>query len=220
MLKRMMQLPDTVISEWRRKHPDLRVLQHIKSGKEADLWLVQIKDRLDVLKVYTDASLRTRAQYTQGQWVSHPSLRKAVRQKTKVGRNLQQKLWTKREYYLLQKLHHEGAIVPEVYAHTDNAILMQYIGDEDEAAPRLADIVLDKAIRPAVLRAIEESMQLFLAHGIVHADLSAYNILWWDNRPWVIDFPQAADIRRNPDWHALYERDLKNIRSYFAEPGR
>jgi serine/threonine-protein kinase RIO1 len=106
--------------------------------------------------------------------------------------------------------------VPAVYDYTDQAILMQYLGTEQLPAPRLSDVMLDDSIKVTVQTAIEASMQLFLDNGIVHADLSSYNILWWENKPWVIDFPQAADIRHNPNWQELYDRDLRNIRSYFA----
>lgn len=213
--KNILKLHDTILDEWRKKHPDLAVVSKLKSGKEADVWLVRITGSLFALKIYASNGLSTRAKYTQGQWISQPSLRKAVRQKTKVGKDLQQRLWTKREFYLLKKLHEEGAIVPEVFAHTDNTILMQYLGNEEMAAPRLINIELDSSTKKAAQSKIEESIKLFLKNGIVHADLSAYNILWWNGLPWVIDFPQAADIRHNPSWRELYERDLKNIRTYF-----
>jgi RIO kinase 1 len=213
----MAKLQDRILAEWRKKYPDISVVNKLKSGKEADLWLVRIKGELLALKVYVDTALSTRAQYTQGQWINSPSLRKAVKQKTKVGKDLQQRLWTKREYYLLNKLHKEGAIVPEVFAFTDTAILMQYLGNEQAAAPRLIDVALDDTIKPQVLDTIEASMKLFLDNGIVHADLSPYNILWWNEQPWVIDFPQAADIRHNSNWQELYERDIRNVRKYFED---
>ncbi len=213
----MPKLPEAVLREWRKKYPDIEVANCLKSGKEADVWLVNIKGALYALKVYVASGLSTKAQYTQGQWIAEASLQKAVKQKTKVGKDLQRRLWTKREYYLLQKLRAEGAIVPEVFNFTDNAILMQYLGDERGAARRLVDIRLDGSIRSEVQAKIEVSMKLFLDNGIVHADLSAYNVLWWNDQPWVIDFPQAADIRHNPNWQELYERDLANIRSYFRQ---
>lgn len=211
----MTKLQGTILGEWRKKYPDITVVSKLKSGKEADLWLVRIKDALYALKVYADTQLSTRSRYSEGQWIREPSLRKAVRQKTKVGKGLQQRLWTKREYYLLKKLRQEGAIVPEVFDFTDSAILMQYLGYEGSPAPRLADVELDESIKSSILTKVEVSMRLFLDNGIVHADLSAYNILWWDDQPWIIDFPQAADIRYNANWQGLYERDLKNVRSYF-----
>ena len=211
----MATLPPAVLDEWRKKYPGLTVLAKLKSGKEASLWHVRSHGISYALKVYDNADLSTRSRYTEGRWLREPSLRKAVRQKTKVGRGLQQKLWTKREYYLLKKLRKQGAIVPAVFAYADNAILMEYLGNEDAAAPRLVDVVLDPESKSHILQQVERSMQLFLDNGIVHADLSPYNILWWRNQPWIIDFPQAADIRYNSNWHELYERDLQNVRAYF-----
>ncbi|HEY1835207.1 MAG TPA: RIO1 family regulatory kinase/ATPase [Candidatus Saccharimonadales bacterium] len=211
----MAGLQDAVLSEWHKKYPDISVKQKLQSGKEADLWLVETQEKPYVLKVYVGTQLSTRATYTEGQWIREASLRKAIKQKSKVGKNLQQRLWTKREYHLLKKLYEQGAIVPEVFACTDNAILMQYLGNEQQPAPRLIDVALGKPIKRQTLSKIEQTIQLLLDNGIVHGDLSPYNVLWWDDKPWIIDFPQAVDIRHNPNWRELYERDLRNIRKYF-----
>ncbi len=211
----MPTLPKNTFAEWRKKYKDLSVVRRLKSGKEADVWLVRASGRLCTLKVYSGSYLRSRSQYTEGQWINEASLRKAVRQKTKVGKDLQQKLWTKREYYLLKKLHEQDAHVPQAYAHTDEAILMEYIGDENAAAPRLIDVSLNQEAKKSARKTIEHDLQILLRNGVVHADLSAYNILWWNGQPWIIDFPQAVDVRHNPNWKALYERDVTNVRKYF-----
>lgn len=214
----MNHLPNNVRSEWAKKYPGLEVIGKLKSGKEADLWQIRIKEKRYALKVYEPkAQLSTKGQYTEGQWLREPSLRKAVKQKTKVGKTLQQRLWTKREYYLLKKLYEQGAIVPKVFDYTDSAILMQYLGDDTGPALRLIDIELGGYTRTQVLREIEASIKLFLDNGIVHGDLSAYNILWWNNKPWIIDFPQAVDIRHNPNWKLLYERDVQNVQKYLGQ---
>lgn len=210
-------MKDEILTEWRKKYPDVSVIRKLKSGKEADIWLLRVNGELRALKVYASASLSTRQAYTEGQWINAPSLRKAVRQKTKVGKDLQRRLWTKREYYLLKKLRDLGATVPEVFAYTDNAILMQYLGDEDEAAPRLVDITLDSESKILAKMEVERNLQILLENGVVHADLSPYNVLWWDAKAWIIDLPQAADVRHNPHWKEFYERDVENIRKYFAE---
>lgn len=205
----------TILLEWHKKFPSLAAIRQIKSGKEADVWLVQINSELRALKIYKDRNLSTRSTYTQGQWISEASLRKAARQNTKLGKNLQQKLWIKREYYLLKKLHVEGVHVPEVFAYTDTAILMQYLGDKNRAAHRLVDTKLTPSEKQAARQIIEQDMRTLYEIGIIHADLSPYNILWWNNLPWMIDFPQAVDIRRNPNWKELYQRDMKNMRQWF-----
>lgn len=209
----MNHLPNNIRSEWIKKYPSFKVISAIKSGKEADVWLVQVKDVNYALKVYDPkVQMSTTGQYTEGQWINESSLRKAVKQKTKVGRELQQKLWTKREYYLLKKLFKKGAIVPRVFDFTDSAILMQYLGDETSFAPRLIDIKLTDSERGKAIAIIEENVKLFLDNGIVHGDLSAYNILWWDKKPWIIDFPQAVDIRHNINWKQFYERDVQSVK--------
>ena len=157
----MAELQDAVLNCWRKKYPDICVKQKLQSGKEADLWLVEAQGKPYALKVYVGTRLSSRTTYTEGQWLREASLRKAVRQKTKVGRDLQQRLWTRREYHLLQKLRQQGAIVPEVFACTDNAILMQYLGNEQQAAPRLVDVVFDRVTKRQTLAKIEASLQLF-----------------------------------------------------------
>ena len=213
----MNHLSNNILSEWVKKYPDFKVVAKLKSGKEADVWHVSVKGDSYALKVYDlNAQLSTKGEYTEGQWIKEPSLRKAVKQKTTVGKVLQQKLWTKREYYLLKKMYEQGAIVPKVIGYTDNAILMQYLGDESGPALRLIDIKLDNSIKAQVIAQIEASIKLFLDNGIVHGDLSAYNILWWNDKPWIIDFPQAIDVRHNPNWKQFYERDLQNIYKYLS----
>lgn len=213
----MNHLPENIHSEWIKKYPSFKVVGKIKSGKEADVWQVIINEKSFALKIYEpQVQISTKGQYTEGQWLNEPSLRKAIKQKTKIGKTLQQKLWTKREYYLLKKLYEQGAIVPEAFDYTDNAILMQYLGDETGPAPRLIDIKLSDSVKSQILATIITSIKLFLNNGIVHGDLSAYNILWWDDKPWIIDFPQAVDIRHNPNWQQFYERDMQNIQSYLG----
>ena len=211
----MTQLSPSIIAEWQKRYPDFTVITKLKSGKEADVWLVNVHNSVCAFKVYADVALRTRQTYDEGRWIREQSLRKAVRQGTTVGKSLQRKLWTKREYYLLKKLHTQGAAVPEVIGYSERAILMQYIGDASGPAPRLIDVQLSGAAKDMAYERIKDSLKLLLDNGIVHADLSAYNILWWQDKPWIIDFPQATDVRHNPHWQDLYERDLRNIDTYF-----
>lgn len=202
--------------KWLHALPGLEVSRLIKSGKEADVWLLSQNNNLFAAKVYRNDRKRSRDNYTEGNYFKEASLRKAVALKTKRGKEIEQELWVKREYYLLRKLYELGAAVPEVFAYSHNAILMQYLGDKQQNAPRLIDcsLALNEAVK--VHKIITDNMQLFLDNGIVHGDLSAYNILWWQNQPWIIDFPQAIDIRHNPHWREFYERDIANIAKYFS----
>lgn len=203
---------------WQAKHKDFTVISNIKSGKEADVIKVSIDDHIYALKIYKKHSiLSSRSEYLAGKWIRENSLRKAVQKKAKVGKELLERLWTKREFYMLKKFRSLGANVPEVYNFNNKSILMAYLGDEVSAAPRLVDIELDKPSYENILKEIIESIKIFLECGVVHGDLSEYNILWWNNKPWIIDFPQSIDIRVNSNWEDFLKRDLKNLKGYFSK---
>ncbi len=210
-------IQQSVLLEWQKKYTDFKVVRKLKSGKEADAWLVSMSNTLYVLKNYKGNHMRTRDQYNEGKWIHEASLRKAIRQKTNIGKNLQKKLWVKREYYIMKKVFAFGAAVPEVFDYTADSILMQYIGDAHHPAPRLIDVHFSDHEKKKILMIIESNLKLFLENGIIHADLSPYNILWWNNKPWIIDFPQSIDIRKNPNWEKLYNRDLENIKNYLGK---
>jgi RIO kinase 1 len=124
------------------------------------------------------------------------------------------KNWVRREFFLLEKVAKLGATVPKVYDWTPESILMEFIGDE-YVAPRLVDIQLDKTASKPALESILHDVERLLECGVVHGDLSAYNVLWWQDKPWIIDLPQAIDIRRNPYKDELLKRDLDNVMHYF-----
>jgi len=127
------------------------------------------------------------------------------------------KLWVKREFYMIVKLHNAGANIPKPVAMTKNAILMEYIGDESYAAPLLKDVNLAKEEIKNVYQLILNNISIFYDIGIVHGDLSPYNILYWNEEPYIIDFPQSADIRNNPNTDELLKRDKENIEKWYKE---
>lgn len=93
---------------------------------------------------------------------------------------------------------------------------MEFIG-HDQVAPRLIDIELDNTFACSALESILKNVEVLLECGVVHGDLSAYNILLWQGKPWIIDLPQAVDIRRNPHKDELLKRDLDNVMHYFLD---
>jgi RIO kinase 1 len=109
--------------------------------------------------------------------------------------------------------------VPRPFAQVGNAVLMAYLGDADEPAPRLNEVALtpDEA-RPLFDRLLY-NVELFLAHDRIHGDLSAYNILYWQGAATIIDFAQAVDPRYNEDIYPLLERDIERLCRYFAPYG-
>lgn len=204
-----------------KKYSDIQLIKPIKSGKEACVWLVssllvENGKELFALKVYNENIIKSsNALYIQGKHFKERSVRKAVSKRNRYGKEVIHKLWTRREFYMLEKFYNLDANVPKVYDFTDNAILMEYFGDFDLPAPKLVSVKLSSKIASEFYKEILRSIQIFLDNGIVHGDLSEHNILVWNNKPYIIDFPQSIDIRKNDNWEWMYKRDLENIESFF-----
>lgn len=94
---------------------------------------------------------------------------------------------------------------------------MELLGDHETVAPRLIDVELMEKEAPSVFKSLMESVEVFWNLGVVHGDLSAYNILWWNSKPYVIDFPQSIDVRTHPNAREILERDLQNLTMYFGK---
>lgn len=136
---------------------------------------------------------------------------RAFANRSRFGREVGQAAWVADEYATLVTLHAAGARVPHPHMRAGNAILMEYFGDADVPAPLLHHVTLDPAKAPALFRALLDEIALWLRHRRIHADLSAYNILYWQGRITVIDFPQAVDPVTNPNAAALLARDVANV---------
>ncbi|MBN1679221.1 MAG: hypothetical protein JW966_02945 [Anaerolineae bacterium] len=127
--------------------------------------------------------------------------------------------WLMHEYTTLQRLHNAGAAVPRPIAASENAILMSYHGDEHMPAPTLNQVQLDPdEVRPLFEDTIR-SIDLMLVHGLIHGDLSAYNILYWEGEITLIDFPQVVDLHRNGSAYFILQRDITRICEYFTRQG-
>lgn len=146
--------------------------------------------------------------------------------KSAFGRKVQFNSWVGSEYETLRMLHDAGADVPSPIARTENVVLMEYVGDESNAAPPLEQVDLRREEAIAIFERILRNVGLWLDLDRIHGDLSAYNILYWNGAISIIDFPQAIDSRFNPSARDLLERDLTNVCSYFerygvsSDPGR
>lgn len=189
----------------------------LKSGKEAKVYVVDCLGSQYALKVYKDPKERSFKQnkvYLDGMYFRKPSERKAISKRSSFGLRLLNKGWVRREFHMLQKMYELGANVPQILTWTPQTVLMEFLGDE-EAAPRLKDVELSMEQAQSAFEDILNSLRIFFDNGIVHADLSAFNILWWKNKPYIIDFPQAIDVRNNPNRDMLLRRDIDNICSYF-----
>lgn len=201
-------------------------LSLVKSGKEATVYRCRVCRgtgyELVALKVYrerADRSFKNDAVYWAGASVGKRRERLAFQKKTKVGREVQAKRWIAREYETLSILHAAGADVPAPIAATGDGLLMEYFGDEHGAAPQLQHVKLAPEEAAVLYQRVLDNIALWLAHHRVHADLSAFNILYWRGTVKAIDFPQAVDPRQNPNAWDLLQRDLENVQRYFARYG-
>jgi RIO kinase 1 len=116
----------------------------------------------------------------------------------------------------MQLLHAAGADVPKPLTHGDNVILMEYIGTESAPAVMLNHVRLEPAEAPGIFERLVHNLEIMLSCHRVHADFSAYNILYWEGQFKIIDFPQAVDPRRNPEAAELFIRDVERLCQYFA----
>lgn len=202
------------------------VMRTIKSGKEAAVWLCRggpaAGSPLVAAKVYRSRhrrNFKNDAIYKEGRVIQKRRIRVAVEKKTRFGRELEDGWWVNRESEALTTLHAAGADVPRPIAASGAAVLMEYIGDAKEAAPQLLRVSLDTEEAQRAFDRLLWNLELWLSRDVVHADLSAYNILYWEDRAIVIDFPQSIDARTNPNARELLARDLTHLCRHFARYG-
>lgn len=202
------------------------ILYTVKSGKEATVYCCQAHPSTGVellaAKVYRPRNNRVfknDAVYQEGRVICEGHVRRAVQNKSRFGREVQFAMWVNYEFEALKTLYKAGADIPRPLARSESAILMEYLGDRQQAAPALQDVELPEDEVHPVFERLMRNIELWLAHNYVHADLSAYNVLYWQSQVRIIDFPQAVDPRFNPNAFALLARDIKNICRYFARYG-
>ena len=123
--------------------------------------------------------------------------------------------WPDNEFAILERLTDAGVTVPFPVARTADGVLMQYIGDRTMAAPRLVHAGLDRVRVQDAAAQLVENLHRMAGAGVVHADLSVYNLLWWEARLWIIDVPQAVDVSLNGQALDFLHRDLVNVAGWF-----
>jgi len=144
---------------------------------------------------------------------------RALGKKTEFGAQIQHTSWLMYEYLTLGELSRAGGSVPKPYGANENALLMEYQGDVRRAAPPLREMSLGRSEARSLFAEVMRNVELLLQHGLVHGDLSAYNILYWKGKITLIDFPQATRIHTNRNARAILERDVKRVCDYFARQG-
>ncbi len=202
------------------------VLRTVGDGKEATAYCCraakEVPFEFALAKVYRAVKFRHFANadlYTAGETIRDRRSQKAIEKKSGKGRRLRHRVWVDREWETLCELHDAGADVPAPYACASDVVLMEFIGDGDQAAALLLDSTLERREALRLYERLIANVELFLACDRVHGDLSAYNVLYQDGKVWIIDFPQSVDARRNPNARKLLGRDLGNLARYFARYG-
>jgi RIO kinase 1 len=217
---------DEALAPFFEKHLITGVRQTIKSGKEASVYLCDADPSTGVellaAKIYRPRESRgfkNDAVYHAGEWVGDRRTRTAIAKKSKHGREFQFGNWVEREFQALRQLRPFGADVPRAYARSESALLMEFIGEEDEPAQPLQRVSLERAEAGPLFDRLMRNVELWLGFDYVHADLSAFNVLYHDGRVTVIDFPQAVSALDNPHAYELLQRDIDNLCRYFARYG-
>ena len=210
------------------------VPRRLKGGKEASVYLCRsgpaIEAPLVAAKVYRPRQLRNLkndGEYRTGRAdldVNGHAIVKdgdlhAMAKRTNYGEELRHQSWIAYEFQTLQMLHKAGTDVPRPYAMEKNAILMEYIGDIDSAAPTLNTVRLDREEARPLFERVVQDIDLLLTNQRIHGDLSAYNILYWEGDVTMIDFPQVVQPESNPAAWTIFLRDVTRICQYFAAQG-
>ncbi|MBC7697809.1 MAG: serine protein kinase RIO, partial [Bacteroidia bacterium] len=196
------------------------VMRQLMSGKEATVYVVRCGDEVRCAKVYKEAnkrSFRQSVDYTEGRKVKNSRQGRAMAKGSKFGRESQEAAWQSAEVDALYRLANAGVRVPEPYNFYEGVLLMELVTDaHGNAAPRLNDVEFsaeDARIHHASL--LKEVVRMLCA-GIVHGDLSEFNILMSEDGPVIIDLPQAVDAAGNNHASTMLERDVGNLRDYFG----
>jgi len=214
------EILQNIIDQAKALNCEVEILSEVKSGKEATVYRVLLNKKLAALKVYKDPEQRSfqkNDQYLDGKHYKKASERKAVGKGNKFSKKLIFDNWVKREFYILEQLFESGASIPKPIMQIENAIFMEFLGDMETVAPRLCDIELSEKFAMEAFTTVLDTMLIFWDYGIVHADLSEFNVLWWKEEAFLIDFPQAIDKRTHPNPNEILERDLKNITKHFIK---
>jgi RIO kinase 1 len=196
------------------------VLRPLMSGKEADVFVVRCGSRIRCAKIYKEAAKRSfkkAAQYTEGRKVRNSRRARAMEKGSKFGRKQQEETWQNAEVDALYRLASAGVRVPQPYGCFDGVLLMELITDEDGAvAPRLNDVAMseEQALEDHAL--VMQYVVRMLCAGLVHGDLSEFNVLVDEDGPVIIDLPQAVDAAANNNAHAMLERDVSNMTDYYG----
>jgi RIO kinase 1 len=196
------------------------VMRQLMSGKEAIVYVVRCGDDIRCAKVYKEADKRSFHQavaYQEGRRVKNSRQARAMEKGTRYGRKMAEEVWQNAEVEALYRLAAAGVRVPTPYVCFEGVLLMELItGADGNAAPRLNDVALTRELALQYHRALLRQVVLMLCAGVIHGDLSEYNILVDADGPVIIDLPQAIDAAGSSVAASMLERDVSNLATFFS----
>jgi RIO kinase 1 len=196
------------------------VVTQLMSGKEAQVYVVRCGDELRCAKVFKEAkqrSFKQAVEYQEGRKVRNSRRARAMSKKTRYGQREQEDAWLNAEVDALYRLASAGVRVPKPYSFVDGVLLMEMIADEEGyAAPRLDNVTLTEDQARVYHGQVIADVVRMLCAGLVHGDLSEFNVLVDRHGPVIIDLPQAVDAAGNNNAARMLERDVDNMRAYFG----
>jgi len=196
------------------------VVRQLMSGKEAMVFVVRSGAETRCAKVYKEAnkrSFRQAVDYTENRKTKNTRAARAMAKGTRFGRQVQERAWQSAEVDALYRLAAAGVRVPTPYNFHEGVLLMELVTDAlGDAAPRLNDVQLTPEVARAFHRQLIGEVVRMLCAGVIHGDLSEFNILVDSNGPVIIDLPQAVDAAGNNHAQRMLERDVNNLRTYFG----
>lgn len=196
------------------------VISRLMSGKEADVYVVRCGDEIRCAKVYKEAAKRSFKQavvYQEGRRVRSSRDARAMEKGSKYGRKQHEEVWQNTEVDALFKLAAAGVRVPRPYVCLDGVLLMELVTDADgNVAPRLNDVALSREQALADHARVIRYVVRMLCAGLIHGDLSEFNVLVDEEGPVIIDLPQVVDAAANNQAKAMLERDVDNMRNYYG----
>jgi len=221
----------SALSDFYADHVIIDVLHQVRGGKEANVYCCKANPALGVnllaAKIYRPRMFRNlkndslykvgRPMLDQGgKPLRDQRSHRALTKKTRIGAEMHITSWIEHEYQALRVLHQAGADVPRPISQDRNAILMEYIGEARNPAPTLNSLILTLGEARRLFDRLVENIRIMLSHNLIHADLSAYNVLYFKGGISIIDFPQVVDPLFNPNGYILLERDVERICQYFS----